>query len=249
MKEHGYTALAPCYDALMRGHDYPAAARFFDTVIKKYGIENSVSLLELGCGTGSLTKELCALGYDMTALDLSPEMLSFASSKITDNKVLFLCQDMTDFEFYGSVGAIVCYLDGINYILSESGLKKLFSLVHNYLEPGGVFVFDVNTEYKFRSVFADRDFFLDEGNVLCGWRNSFDPESGLCNFDLTIFSRGSDRRYSRTDEIQTERMYTDKILKKLIIKSGLTLADTCCDLDFSPCTEKSERCFYICKKP
>ena len=190
-----FTALAEYYDKL-NGADYSAYADYIESVVKKYGRPDMPLTLELGCGTGSLTLELASRGYDMIGADISAEMLNVAMDRAYDaeKQILYLLQDMRSFELYGTVGTIVCALDGLNYLESEADVLKTMKLVRNYLEYGGVFIFDVNTPWKFRNVFAKRDFFTEdgEGEVYMGWRSEWREEEALCNFLLTLFIKNED---------------------------------------------------------
>ena len=193
-----FTALAEYYDKL-NGADYKLYADYIEKCINKFGREDTSLVLDLGCGTGSLTLELANRGYDMIGADISAEMLNIAMDRAHDaeKSILYLMQDMRCFELYGTVGAIICSLDGISYLESEDDIIKTFKLVKNYLDPGGIFIFDINTPWKFRHVFADRDFFLEDekGEVYLGWRNQLCESDGICNFHLTLFIKNEDGTY------------------------------------------------------
>jgi SAM-dependent methyltransferase len=163
---------------------------------------------------------------------------------------LFVMQDMRDFELYGSVGAVVSCLDSINYLTDSEDLGRCFSNVANYLDPGGIFVFDVNTPYKFENVFGNNAYILeDEGNadiggVYCGWQNYYDKESRLCDFYLTIFEENKDGRYTRSDEQQTERCYTLEELRGALEAAGLEYCGVWGDFNFGAPACDCER-WYI----
>lgn len=248
-----FTSLAEYYDKL-NSADYKAYADYIDTVVKKYGRPDMPLTLELGCGTGSLTLELADRDYDMIASDISPDMLNVAMDRAYDaeKEILFLLQDMRSFELYGTVGAIVCALDGINYLESESDVLKTLKLAENYLEYGGVFIFDVNTPWKFRNVFAKRDFFTEDGTgeVYMGWRSEWQEEDSLCNFLLTLFIKNEDGTYTLREEEQTERAWTEEQLKRCITEAGLELVAvhtdlTCTDATFS---DGEEKWYFVCRK-
>lgn len=249
-----YQALSRVYDALNGEVDYAAIADFYQSAFKRYGISPSL-VLDLGCGTGRMTAELAARGYDMTGVDASAEMLAKAYERVLktgQSGVLLLEQDMCDFELYGTVGAVVSTLDCINYLTEDGDLDRCFSLVHNYLDPDGVFLFDVNTPYKFEHVFGDNAYILEEedGSAYCGWQNAFDKESGLCQFLLSVFTEGKDGRYDRADEEQTERCYTKEELTAALTRAGFSEIAFFGDLDFSAPQEKTERWYVAarCKK-
>ena len=248
-----FTSLAEYYDKL-NGADYKAYADYVESVIKTHGRPDMPLTLELGCGTGSLTLELADRGYDMIGADISTEMLGVAMDRAYDAEkhILFLLQDMRSFELYGTVGTIVCALDGINYLESESDVLKTLKLVENYLEFGGVFIFDVNTPWKFRNVFAKRDFFTEdgEGGVYMGWRNDWQEENSLCNFLLTLFIKNEDGTYTLREEQQTEHCWTAKQLTRCIAEANLELVAVHTDLNSTEAkfTDGEEKWYFVCRK-
>ena len=146
-----YTSFAQVYDMFMDNVDYPAWSKYLIQLLKEYQVEDGL-VLDLGCGTGNMTELLAKEGYDMIGVDNSEDMLEIASEKRAESglNILYLLQDMREFELYGTVKAVVSICDSINYILEEDDLREVFSLVNNYLDPKGMFIFDLNTEYKYR---------------------------------------------------------------------------------------------------
>lgn len=252
--EAPYTAMAPFYDAMNAELDYARWADFIEAQFARYAKEKPSLVLDLAAGTGSMTLELARRGYDMTAVDQSGDMLSIAAGRIAEaglHGILLLEQDMTEFELYGTVGAVVCCLDSVNHLTRRGALGRCFSLVHNYLDPDGLFLFDVNTPRKFREVYAQNDFVLeDEDGTVCCWRNYFEEERGLCDFQLSIFTPGSDGRYSRTDTVQTERLYTRAQLERALDRAGFEILGFFSDYDFTPACEEDDRWYVAarCKK-
>ena len=245
----GYNAIARVYDKLNAEIDYRAWGDFIEACFDRFLEARPELVLDLACGTGRMTVELADRGYDMIGVDGSADMLSEAYSAGGD-RILYLLQDMRSFELYGTVGAIVSCLDSINYLLSEEDLKKTFALAHNYLDPDGLFLFDVNTPYKFDTVYGDNAYVLEDETSLCAWQNEYDRESGLCRFYLSIFEEGKDGRYTRADEEQCERCYTREQLTDTLSRNGFSDIAFFKNYDFDTPDERTERWFVAarCKK-
>ena len=247
-----YEALAGVYDALRGEVDYGAWGDFFERCFTRFGISPRL-VLDLGCGTGSMTMELCRRGYDMIGVDSSEEMLSRAISRMYSegrSGILFLQQDMREFELYGTVSAVVSTLDCVNYLTEDGDLDRCFSLVHNYLDPDGLFLFDVNTPHKFRTVYGDNAYILEDATSLCAWQNEFDEKSALCRFYLSVFEQQQDGRYVRKDEEQTERCYSREELTGALTRAGFSDIAFFGDFEFGAPTDTTERWFVAarCKK-
>lgn len=256
----GYEVIAAVYDKLNADIDYGAWADFVEQAFDRFLPKRPLLVLDLACGTGSMTTELAKRGYDMIGVDGSEQMLSVATDRAYVNfgeedeyrlPVLYLLQDMRSFELYGTVGAAVCCLDSINYLLSEDDLDKCLACVHNYLDPGGLFLFDVNTPHKFMNIYGDNAYILEEeidgSSVYCGWQNFFDAESGICDFYLTLFSEGDDGKYIREEEHQREKMYSMAALKERLGANGFEFLGAFSDYSFGEAGEKNER-WYIAAK-
>lgn len=234
-----YTILAEFYDRLNSEVDYKNWVLFLHGIIDKYESVKSNLVLDLACGSGNMTIEMAKLGYDMIGVDLSVDMLMEARSKSAGFDILYLNQDMRDFELYGTVDVVICCLDSINYLLTSNDIRKCFSLVYNYLNPAGIFIFDVNTPHKFENIFADNTFVFDNENVFCTWQNSYDRETRICDFYLNIFSKNDSGTYSRFEEQQAERMYERSELMGILSETGFDLIDLISECD--------ERWHFICK--
>ena len=245
-----FTVLAEYYDRL-NGADYKAYADYVKRVFEKYGSGKESLVLDLGCGTGSLTLALAELGYDMIGADISPDMLMVATERAYDaeKSILFLMQDMRSFELYGTVQGVVSALDGIGYLTERDDVIKCFKLIRNYLEPGALFLFDVNSEYRFREVLSKRDFFLEDDGVCLGWHSELDEETGMCDLFLTLFIKEEDGRYVRRDETQTEKLWTDEELAEMLCESGLEKVAVFSGFDMKAPTETDEKRFYVARCP
>lgn len=251
MSYDGYLAIARVYDKLNKEIDYSKWADFFERCFEKYCKEKPAILLDLACGTGRMTCEMAKRGYDMIGVDGSIDMLSEAYSKDTSG-ILYLCQDMRELELYGTVGATVCCLDSLNYLVNDGELERVLSLVHNYSDPDALFIFDVNSEFKFEKVYADNAYILEDENddggaIFCGWQNSYDRESRVCSFYLSVFEEGENGEYYRADEEQRERCYTVDEIKNTLAKSGFEFIDVFSDVEFSGVTESSERLYFVAR--
>lgn len=243
-----YEGFASVYDKLMHDVDYPGLADYAEEIFKGNGMKPSL-LLDLGCGTGTLTLELSKRGYDMIGLDLSADMLNRARQKAAaeGEDILFLQQDMTEFELYGTVDAILCFMDSINYITSKRDLRKLLKLVKNYLNPGGIFLFDVNTAYKFREILADNVFYEVGEEITFIWQNFYDRKKLTCDFELTFFVKEGEV-YKRYDEAHREKCYKTEELTALIEDAGLRMRGVYHDRSFRKPHKKSERIFFAVGK-
>ena len=238
-----YSKFSEIYDALMEDVPYEKIANIIDSKIKKYNIKNNI-VLDLACGTGTLTKELSQRGYEMIGADMSAEMLQKAQEK--NPEVLFLNQPMEDFELYGTVGAIVCSLDSINYLLDDESLYETFRLCNNYLEPDGLLIFDINTEYKFENVLSDNIFTFDNDEIFYTWENNYSKEEKLCDFYLTFFVKEGEQ-YTRFDEVHTERAYSESEIANALTANGFEIAEKLDDFTDAPSKNTSERVMYVCK--
>ncbi len=213
-----YTEFADIYDKLMNDVEYEKWADFYCTLFKKHKISPKL-VLDLGCGTGTLTKIMSDKGFDMTGIDSSLSMLNKAKEK--DEKSLYLSQDMTEFELFGTMGAIISSLDCINYILDEKDLLKTFSLVHNYLDFDGIFIFDINSPHKLKNILGGNTYTYDENGIFYVWESVYDKKERLCDFYLTFFAE-EEGSFLKISEYQTERAWSLKKLKTLLKKSGFT---------------------------
>ena len=191
-----YGKFAQVYDLFMDNVDYEGWADCLEKHLKEEGIEDGL-VLELGCGTGTMTGLLARRGYDMIGVDNSEEMLAEAMEKKVEDglDILYLLQDMQEFELYGTVRAAVSVCDSLNYITEKEELLQVFRLVNNYLDPGGIFLFDMNTLHKYRDILGDDTIAenRDEGSFI--WENSYDPDTGLNIYELAGFLPREDGLY------------------------------------------------------
>lgn len=246
-----YTSLALVYDQLNGSINYREWADFIERQLALFSNKETKSLLDLACGTGAMTVELARRGYDMTGIDLSEDMLAVARRKCDGehfrHSVLLLCQNMTEFELYGTVDGVVCCLDSINYLTKTESVKRTFSHVHNYLNPDGLFIFDMNAPAKFVNVYGTNSYILEEEGVFCAWQNIYNKKTRLCDFYLSIFLKDKNGRWVRQDEEQRERCYSLNTVKKLLCECGFELCGVYSDFDMSPVNKDTERWYFTAK--
>ena len=204
-----YTSFAQVYDMFMDNVDYPAWSKYLIQLLKEYQVEDGL-VLDLGCGTGNMTELLAKEGYDMIGVDNSEDMLEIASEKRAESglNILYLLQDMREFELYGTVKAVVSICDSINYILEEDDLREVFSLVNNYLDPKGMFIFDLNTKYKYEQM-GETTIAENREEASFIWDNYYDPEEEINEYELAIFiPEGEDSDlYRKFEEVHYQRAY------------------------------------------
>ncbi|MBE6611721.1 MAG: class I SAM-dependent methyltransferase [Ruminococcaceae bacterium] len=246
-----YTSLAPVYDRLNADIDYAAWADHIERQFERFAPKMPESVLDLACGTGAMTVELARRGYDMTGIDLSEDMLAVARKKCDGERfrhpVLLVRQDMGEFELYGTVDAITCCLDSLNYLTSSDALRRTFLHAHNYLNPDGLFIFDMNAPAKFEQVYGENSYVLEDEGIFCAWQNFYNKKSKLCDFYLTIFTEDGDGRWHRFDEEQRERCWSLRTMKKLLDECGFELCALSEDFHGTEITPDTERWYFTAR--
>jgi SAM-dependent methyltransferase len=207
-------------------------------------------VLELGCGTGTMTELLAQAGYDMIGVDNSEEMLAEAMEKKVESghDILYLLQDMQEFELYGTVRAVVSVCDSLNYITEEEDLEEVFRLVNNYLDPGGLFLFDMNTVYKYQEILGDSTIAENREDGSFIWENSFDPETGINVYELALFLPREDGLYEKSEEVHYQRAYSVEKICELLKKAGLNVVDLYDAYTWKPVSETTERVFIVAQE-
>lgn len=244
-----YTSFAQVYDMFQDNIPYDSWCAYLAGLLADYGVTEGI-VLELGCGTGSLTERLAARGFDMIGVDNSGEMLGIAMEKKADapSSTLYLCQDMREFELYGTVAAAVSICDCINYITEPEELAEVFRLVNNYLDPGGVFIFDINMPYKYETLLADHTFaeVREEGSFI--WENEYDREERLNEYDLTLFIRENQGLYRRFQETHYQRAYTLTEIRRAAETAGLVWEAAYDAFTREPVRGDSERAYVVLRE-
>lgn len=243
-----YNEFAKVYDELMDEIPYEKWFNFLQKKLKNHGI-NTGLLLDLGCGTGTMTEKFASEKYDMIGVDVSMEMLHQAFEKKikSGHDILYLCQDMRSFELYGTVKAVYSICDSVNYILEEKELCKIFQLVNNYLDPNGIFIFDFNTVYKYQTIIGDT--VIAENREECSfiWENSYDKENEINTYALSLFIKEG-TRYQKYIEEHQQKGYTLKKMQNLIEFAGMEFLEAVDADTLGLVNEKSERIYCIAKE-
>lgn len=257
-----YQDFAYVYDEFMDNTPYEEWCEFITKTIEKYGIskpgvfsedalESEKNLVvDLGCGTGSLTQLMYEKGYDMIGVDNSEEMLEVAMEKRAEagSEILYLLQDMRELELYSTVGTMISVCDSVNYILEEEELLEVFQRVNNYLYPGGLFLFDFNTLYKYKEVIGDTTIAENREDCSFIWENYFHEEEDINEYDLTIFVKEENGMFRRFQENHYQRGYTVETMISLVEEAGLEIVEVL-DVDTKEAvTDESERVYIVARE-
>lgn len=278
-----YSSFAQVYDLFMDNVPYEEWSQYIIGLLKEYDIEDGL-VLDLGCGTGKLTRLLANAGYDMIGVDYSEDMLEiareadffseedaffetegmdppgieseqcesdFEQQRENFNKksnILYLQQDMREFELYGTVRAVISICDSMNYLLEEEDLLAVFHLVNNYLDPQGIFIFDLNTVYKYRELLGETTIAenREEGSFI--WDNYYDAETGINQYDLTLFICEQEGLYRKYEETHYQRGYEIETVKRLLKEAGMEFVAAYDAFTREPVREKGERIYVIARE-
>jgi len=252
-----YDFLAGFYDTFQQELDPEKWAGFIDWIVKKHGAfpgdgkDGSPLLCDLGCGTGTVTCAFSKLGYDIIGVDASVPMLDRARQQAEKQKIdaLWLCQDMTELDLFGSMDVFVSLLDTVNHVTDKRDIGKLLKSFSCFLNPGGLFIFDLATKKHFRETLGNEFFYSIEDDFTVLWENSFDEKSGMNTAALTMFATTDGEHYEREDEEILERFYSDEEIRKLVEECGLEIAGVYGDLKKRKPKDTDERVFYCVRRP
>lgn len=263
-----YTGFAQVYDILMDNVPYEEWAANIQNMLLKYGVKEGL-ILDLGCGTGNITRRLADSGYDMIGIDISEEMLGIAIENkyeeegeiLPDSKreeILYLNQDMRDFELYGTVSAVICNCDSMNYITKAEDLKHIFSLVNNYLDPGGIFLFDMNTEYKYKNILGDSVIAENREDCSFIWENYYNENENMNEYQVTIFvktdgegnsnHKNANNLYEKFSETHYQRAYPIEMIKGFLEEAGMEFIGVYEDYTETAPTETTERVCFLARE-
>lgn len=264
-----YTGFAQVYDIFMDDTPYEEWCDYLVGLLEKYRENNYIietdddvtkanlkqeqnSILDLGCGTGTLTELFARQGYDMIGIDNAQEMLQIAMDKrdASGLDILYLLQDMREFELYGTVGAVISVCDSVNYLLEEEDVVRTFRLVNNYLYPKGIFIFDFNTVYKYKMVIGDTT--IAENREECSfiWDNYYHEEEQVNEYDLTIFvqEEAETGLYRRFQETHYQRGYELEQMKDFLQRAGLVFLEAIDADTHEAVRDESERIYVAARK-
>lgn len=274
-----YTDFAEVYDEFMDETPYEAWCERIIRLIETYGVSKPYSkeahkeeaysnaeeclseeelallsernlVLDLGCGTGTLTEMMAELGYDMMGIDMSYDMIQVAMEKREEsgNDIMYLCQDMRELELYCTVGTVLCICDSINYLLKPDEVLETLKRVNNYLYPKGVFIFDFNTDYKYREVIGNTTIAENREDCSFIWDNFYDVKTGINEYDLTIFVKEEEDLFRRFNEMHYQRGYSLTEMKSLVEKAGLELVCAVDSDNDGPVSDTTERVLMVCRE-
>ena len=246
-----YEGFAQVYDRFMDNVPYARWTEYLQEIFEKHNLPHNTGVIcDLGCGTGNMTIPLAKMGYDMIGIDLSEQMLAIASEKTIeeDLNILYLNQDMREFELYGTVRGIVSICDSMNYLTEYEDLVQVLRLANNYLDPGGVFIFDLNTVYKYSEILGEQTIAenRDEGSFI--WENYFDQEEGINEYDSTLFIREEDGRFRKYEETHFQRAYEQKEVEEAIREAGMELVAVYDAFTKEPPKPDSERMYFVVRE-
>lgn len=244
-----YTSFAEVYDRFMDNIPYKEWCEYVNGLLNEYEIRDGL-ILDLGCGTGSLTELLADRGYDMIGVDNSEDMLQIAMDKRekSGKDILYLMQDMREFELYGTVRAVLSICDCMNYILEYEDLVEVFRLVNNYLDPRGIFIFDLNTIYKYETLMGESTIAEDREECSFIWDNYYDKESKINEYDLSLFIKQEEDLYRKYTENHYQRAYSLEEVKRAINEAGMDFVAAFDAFTQNPVKDTSERIYIIARE-
>lgn len=245
----GYSVFARYYDDLTANIDYRKRGEYFHDIIERFKTTKENILLDLACGTGSISEVMAGLGYDVVGVDLSDEMLGMAIEKKFDSglNIQYLCQDMRQLDMYGTIDVTICALDSINHLASLDDVRKVFENVAFFSEQEGLFIFDVNTRYKHRQILANNTFTYETEDVYCVWENTLVPDTDEVKMNLEFFEREENGLYSRSSDSFSEKAYSEEDIERLLKNAGFEVLAKYGDDTFDPPTETTQRIVYAAR--
>ncbi len=245
----GYSVFARYYDELTANIDYNERGRYFHEIIQRFKTTKNNILLDLACGTGSISEVMADLGYDVIGVDNSDEMLNVALDKKFESNanIQYLCQDMRKLDMFGTVDVTICALDSINHLSNLDDVRKVFEGVAFFSEQDGLFIFDVNTPYKHREILANNTFTYETEHVYCVWENTIDSNTLEVKMELQFFELEKNGLYSRSSDGFSEKAYFEEDIERLLKECGFEVIGKYNDDSFEPPKSDSQRIVYVTK--
>ena len=243
-----YESFARVYDLFMDNIPYEEWCGYLHTLLEKYDVTDGL-VLELGCGTGTMTELLADCGYDMIGVDNSADMLEIALEKKEQSgkDILYLQQDMREFELYGTVAGVFSVCDSLNYLLEKEDLVTVFRLVNNYLDPKGIFIFDFNTAAEYRNPLRKAPIVETDEDDTMIWENFFDEESGINEHRVLFFLKGEDDRYDKVEEYHEQMAYSLADMKEALAEAGMEFVAAYAAETRNAPTETTPRIYVIAR--
>ncbi len=238
-----YDGFADVYDEFMDNIPYDEWCIYIEKLLKEHGIDKGI-VLDMACGTGTITDKLAKCGYDMIGMDISQNMLRIAGEKCRKN-ILWLNQDMREMELYGTVAAVICICDGMNYLVSEDDFLKVLKKVNNYLDKEAIFIFDLKTIHFYRDVIGNRTIADNRDDASFIWENEFNEKTGINEYILTTYKQDEEDVFIRSDELHRQRGYEIEKVKSLVKESGMKLLNVFRALSEDEASESDERIYFV----
>ncbi len=259
-----YTIFAEIYDDFMDNIPYEEWSEYLDRILKDNGIDGGI-VAELGCGTGSITRNMAVKGYDMIGIDMSEDMLAVAREYDNSEGILYICQDMRELELFGTVNAVISVCDSMNYILTKEDFVEVMRRVNNYLERDGLFIFDMKTKHFYKNILGDSVQVENRDDATLIWENHFDDETDIHSYDLTMFlaedydedeiyendtyeQEDTPKLYEKYQEEHYQRAYTRECIEEMIKEAGMELVAVYDQLTYNTPDEKCERMYFVVRE-
>ncbi|SER46441.1 class I SAM-dependent DNA methyltransferase [Lachnobacterium bovis] len=241
-----YTSFAQVYDMFMDNVSYEQWTDFIYEQLHKHGIIEG-KILDLGCGTGKITRLLSKKGYDLVGVDSSIEMLEVAANR-NDSDIMYLHQNIIDMDLYSDFKAAYSTCNCLNYILEETDLYNVFQSVYEHLENKGLFIFDLNTEYKYKEILQDNTYAENREDGSFIWDNYYDEESGVNEYQLALFIKEKENLYRKFEEVHFQKAYSLELIKKLLETNGFTILEIKDEYSNEDAMEDSEIVTFVAQK-
>ncbi len=244
-----YNNFANVYNELMSDVNYAEWTNYLDGLFNKFDRRPTI-LLDLACGTGGFSQEFAKMGVSVIGVDISPEMLAVANenSQKQNLDILYLCQDAAELDLYGTVDGAICCLDSLNHITDYQKLCEVFEKVSLFLEKDRLFIFDVNTIFKHKSVLSDNTFVIETPDTYCVWQNEFDPEDNSVYISLDFFKCTGGENYQRFSEEFQEIAYSQEQIKTALDNAGFKIEALFEEMSQNAPCDQTERIIYIARK-